>query len=113
LTNLVGNAFKFTQRGSVTVSAEEQGEWVELKVSDTGIGIAEDARDLIFEPFRQADSAIGVKYGGVGLGLFIVKRLIGALGGGVEVESAVGVGTTFRLRLPRQLSQRMVLLPVA
>ena len=113
LANLVGNAFKFTPAGSVDVAAQARGEEIEISVSDTGIGISEEARALIFEPFSQADASIGVKYGGVGLGLFIVRRLVHALGGDVGVESEVGRGTVFRVRLPRELRPRTSVLPAA
>ncbi len=102
LTNLVGNAFKFTREGTVTVDAVEHGEWVEISVADTGIGIAAEAHEVIFEPFRQADSTVAAQYGGVGLGLFIVKRLVDALGATLAMESELGRGTTFRLHLPRE-----------
>jgi PAS domain S-box-containing protein len=101
LTNLVTNALKFTREGSVTVSVGADRDGVEFAVADTGMGIPEDAQELVFEPFRQADDTVRTKYGGVGLGLFIVKRLADALGAQVGLESAVGRGTTFRVRLPR------------
>jgi PAS domain S-box-containing protein len=101
LTNLVGNAFKFTPRGRVEVRVAGGPEAVEIVVRDTGIGIPPEVQEAIFEPFRQADATIGTRYGGVGLGLFIVRRLVEALGGEVGVESAVGGGATFRVRLPR------------
>ena len=101
LTNLVGNAFKFTAHGSVAVRVGATSETVEIAVSDTGMGIPRDVQRAIFEPFRQADATIGTRYGGVGLGLFIVHRLIAALGGHIGVESEVGRGTTFRISLPK------------
>ena len=101
LTNLVGNAFKFTTDGRVTVHVGEERDAVEIAVRDTGIGIPPEVQQAIFEPFRQADVTIGAQYGGVGLGLFIVQRLVDALGGEVAVESAVGEGATFRVRLPK------------
>ncbi len=105
LVNLLGNALKFTKVGSITVTAG----WVEnsnsesvlqLSVSDTGIGIAEEKLPLIFEAFTQADGSITRRYGGTGLGLTIVKELATAMGGKVHVTSAVGVGTTFLVSLP-------------
>jgi len=102
LKNLVGNAVKFTERGRVTVAAQARNGGVELAVSDTGIGIAPDAQQLIFEPFRQVDGGSTRRYGGAGLGLYIVRRLLEALGGSIAVESALGHGATFRVWLPRQ-----------
>jgi PAS domain S-box-containing protein len=101
LTNLITNALKFTPAGRVTVRVRADGGEVEIAVSDTGIGIAPEAQTQIFEPFRQADAAIGQQYGGVGLGLYIVRRLTEALGGTISVESAPGAGATFRVRLPQ------------
>jgi PAS domain S-box-containing protein len=98
--NLVGNAIKFTPRGRVTVRAQAQPAGVEIGVSDTGIGIAPEAQALIFEPFRQVDSAATRRYAGSGLGLHIVKRLLEVLGGTVSVQSALGHGSTFRVWLP-------------
>jgi signal transduction histidine kinase len=97
--NLVRNALKFTHRGRVEVSAgRASAGGVELRVRDTGIGIGPESRDLIFEPFRRAvDEDL---YGGVGLGLHIVRRLVETLGGAIEVESEVGRGSTFTVRLP-------------
>jgi len=101
LKNLVGNAIKFTDRGSITVAGAASDGGVELTVSDTGIGIAAAQQQAIFEPFNQLESA-GMRRGGAGLGLYIVKRLIDALGGTIGVESAPGKGATFRVWLPRQ-----------
>jgi signal transduction histidine kinase len=103
LKNLIGNAAKFTSCGTVTVAAQPVGEGVEFSVTDTGIGIAPDAQAVIFEPFRQADRSVAATYGGVGLGLYIVRRLLDLLGGIVAVESAVGRGSTFRAWVPRDL----------
>jgi signal transduction histidine kinase len=100
LKNLIGNAIKFTDRGRVTVAARARDGGVEFSVSDTGIGIPEEARTLIFEPFRQADSSSTRRHGGAGLGLYIVRRLLDRLGGTITVESAVGRGATFRVWLP-------------
>jgi signal transduction histidine kinase len=98
LRNLVHNALKFTPAGEVCVevAAMPQGG-VMFSVRDTGVGIPAAALPYVFEMFRQVPGSGG---GGVGLGLHIVRRFVGALDGTVEVTSTVGVGTTFVLRLP-------------
>lgn len=102
LNNLINNAIKFTQRGTITVSARDMGseERVEFRVDDTGPGIPEGHLKTIFEPFHQEAGVGGNPYGGVGLGLAIVERHAELLGAEVSVRSAIGVGTTFTLRLP-------------
>ncbi len=100
LKNLVANAIKFTDVGSVTIRATRSADGVEIAVSDTGIGIPPDTQAIIFEPFRQAESSMTRRYGGVGLGLYIARRLIDLLGGEISVESAAGRGSTFRVWLP-------------
>ena len=101
LKNLVGNALKFTEHGSVAIRAARRADGVEIAVSDTGIGIPPDTQAIIFEPFRQAEPSLTRRYGGVGLGLYIARRLIEMLGGTISVESDIGHGSTFRVRLPR------------
>ena len=101
LLNVVGNAVKFTHRGEVRVSVTSQpleDGRVELHfgVSDTGIGIPESARALIFKAFRQADGSTSRSYGGTGLGLTISLQLVRLMGGDIGVESEPGLGTTFR-----------------
>ena len=102
LFNLVGNAVKFTERGSVTVTASSVGTGIVVSVSDTGCGIAPDLLTRIFDPFVQAQdpSHSADRAGGTGLGLSICRRLVEAMGGELEVESELGKGTTFRARLP-------------
>jgi signal transduction histidine kinase len=102
IKNLVSNAVKFTEQGTVTVAARGGADSVEIRVSDTGIGIPAEALPFIFEPFHQLDATANPRYGGTGLGLHIVKRLLELLGGRVEVESVVGQGSTFRIWLPAQ-----------
>jgi signal transduction histidine kinase len=107
LKNLLHNAFKFTEDGLVTVTvsptpASPTPERVEFEVADTGVGISPELLDSIFEPFQQADSSSTRTYGGVGLGLFIVRRLLDLLGGGIEVESEPGRGSRFRFWIPIQ-----------
>lgn len=100
IKNLVSNAIKFTPAGSVTIRVRPCGGGLEFAVIDTGIGIAPEARSLIFERFRQAHNSIMEQYGGVGLGLYIVQRLTEILGGWVSVESELGRGSTFRAWVP-------------
>lgn len=100
LKNLVGNAIKFTDRGRVTVAARADDGRVEITVADTGIGIAPEAMPIIFEAFRQADNSTTRRHGGVGLGLYITRRLLELLDGTITVDSEVGSGSTFRIALP-------------
>jgi len=106
VTNLVGNALKFTRQGGVTVRLLRSTRGHELSVEDTGIGIDEGALDRLFTPFTQGDSSIARRFGGTGLGLAIVDRLVARMGGHVEVESAPGVGTLFRVVLPLEAAER-------
>lgn len=100
IKNLIDNAMKFTEAGGVSVGIRARERGVEFAVSDTGIGISPEVRLIIFEPFRQADSSTTRRYGGVGLGLYIVHRLVDLLGGTLAVDSEVGRGSTFRVWLP-------------
>jgi two-component system CheB/CheR fusion protein len=113
LFNLVGNALKFTERGSVRIAAD----WMRqpggrgvllLHVADTGIGIPEDMQDMIFEPFTQAEAVFTKRFQGTGLGLAIVRRLVGFMDGGITLESALDQGTRIEVALrlsanPKQL----------
>ena len=102
LQNLINNAIKFTDHGRVTISARHLPEIrsVEFQVADTGIGIPKEIQPLIFDRFHQADSSDTRRYGGVGLGLYIVNTFTRLLGGTVELESVPGKGSTFTVRLP-------------
>lgn len=96
LVNLVGNAVKFTSEGEVRIHARSlEGELVEFRVTDTGIGIAASDLESIFETFTQVDSSYSRRYQGTGLGLAICKRLVRMLGGTIRVESQVGHGSDF------------------
>ena len=101
LTNLIGNAVKFTERGSVMVAVYPHEGGVEWWVTDTGSGIAPEVQAVMFERFRQGHGAAARHYGGVGLGLHIVKCLLELLHSTIVVESEVGKGSTFRVRIPQ------------
>jgi two-component system sensor histidine kinase/response regulator len=100
LVNLLGNAIKFTHEGEIAVHAARVGDKVRFDVRDTGVGIAPSVRKRIFEPFTQADSSLSRRYGGAGLGLSIVVRLLDAMGGTVEVSSHPGSGSVFSFTVP-------------
>jgi signal transduction histidine kinase/CheY-like chemotaxis protein/HPt (histidine-containing phosphotransfer) domain-containing protein len=100
LVNLVGNAIKFTETGGVTVAARRLGGGedravMQIEVADTGIGIADDARQRLFHNFTQADETISRRFGGTGLGLAISKQIVELMGGSIGVESELGAGSTF------------------
>jgi len=107
MLNLISNAAKFTENGVITldVSREgaEEGGWVILSVSDTGIGMTEEQLGRLFEAFSQAESTTAKKYGGTGLGLAISRRFCRMMGGDVTVTSAPGEGSTFTMRIPAKV----------
>jgi signal transduction histidine kinase len=98
----LSNALKFTPRGSVTIvsSFDVRDRIVAIAVEDTGVGIAAESQAKVFEDFRQLDNSPARGYGGTGLGLSICRRLSQMLGGTIELQSAVGQGSTFTLKLP-------------
>lgn len=100
ITNLVGNAIKFTARGEVVVEANAEAEMIHLLVRDTGIGIPENRLGAIFEAFTQADGSTSRRFGGTGLGLTITRELALRMGGNIEVRSTVGLGSVFDVTLP-------------
>ena len=103
LLNLVGNAIKFTDGGCVTLaaSAENEGEEIVFQVRDTGLGIAAEHLPRVFDAFWQVDQAATRRAGGTGLGLHVTRRLVRLLGGDVLVESTLGAGSVFTIRMPR------------
>jgi two-component system chemotaxis sensor kinase CheA len=112
LENLINNAIKFTEAGSIIVAARlvensaqlsktgTHSRWVELAVADTGVGMPAESLALIFEKFCQLDATSTRLHGGVGIGLYLVKRFATVLGGDVMVESQVGKGSTFTVTIP-------------
>jgi two-component system, sensor histidine kinase and response regulator len=130
LLNLMGNAIKFTQRGGVELRVES-GEWrvegedaprsrlstldsrlVTFSVTDTGIGIAPETRERLFEPFTQADGSTSRKFGGTGLGLAIARRLVELMGGEIGVESEIGAGSTFWFTVPFRRRSPVRVVPI-
>jgi len=106
LINLVGNACKFTKQGHVILSARAltiaRRDWIEISVSDSGIGMTPEQVEKLFQPFVQADASTTRRFGGTGLGLAITARLAELMGARLSVDSLPGVGSTFSLRLPRK-----------
>ncbi len=106
--NLLSNALKFTPTGSVTIAVgfDARSRMMTIAVRDTGVGIPDEARGRIFEDFRQLDDSPTRGYGGTGLGLSICRRLAQMLDGSIDLESEVGQGSTFTLRLPVRARRR-------
>jgi len=100
LGNLLGNAAKFTEDGTVTLRVDAEGEFSVFRVEDSGIGMTPEEQIKVFSEFVQADSSTTRKYGGTGLGLTLVQRLTEMLDGTVELESEPGSGTTVTIRVP-------------
>ena len=106
ITNLVGNAIKFTNVGEVVVSGRcEDAKWV-VSVTDTGVGLTEEAAAHVFEPFWQVDGSTSRRFGGTGLGLAIASQLVEAMNGSIHVSSRPGSGTVFEVALPIHAAQR-------
>lgn len=105
LLNLLGNAVKFTEQGSIHIAVESpKPNWLRFTVTDTGIGIAPEALGRLFQQFEQGEQSIHRRYGGSGLGLAISQRLATALGGAISVQSTLGVGSRFTIDLPLPVS---------
>ena len=100
LTNLIGNAIKFTEHGQVVLSITREQDQLHFNIQDTGIGIASERLERIFEPFTQADASVTRRYGGTGLGTTICKQLVELMGGKIWLDSLVGIGTHFHVLLP-------------
>jgi signal transduction histidine kinase len=107
LLNLMSNANKFTERGTICIAARQQQggsrDWVTISVSDTGIGMTTEQMGKLFQEFSQADASTTRKYGGTGLGLVISRRFCQMMGGDITVASEPGRGSTFTIRLPRMV----------
>jgi signal transduction histidine kinase len=110
LFNLLSNAAKFTEGGAITLDVAREAvggaDWVAFSVSDTGIGIAPEQIGKLFQAFSQVEASTARKYGGTGLGLVITRHLCQMMGGDVTVESELGVGSTFTIRLPAEVVER-------
>lgn len=108
LLNLLSNACKFTERGSLTLEATREVKdgtvWVMLRVTDTGIGMAPEQMENLFQVFSQADESTTRKYGGTGLGLSISQHFCQMMGGKITVESALGKGSVFTIQLPAEVT---------
>jgi signal transduction histidine kinase len=103
LYNILNNAIKFSsENGRVNISAELKEEMIEISIKDEGIGIHEADYDRVFHPFVQIDESISRKYGGLGLGLALVKRFVELHGGKVWVNASPGKGSTFTFRIPKK-----------
>lgn len=118
LLNLLSNAIKFTHQGGVTLEASSRARdsaSIDLvfRIIDTGIGIPEEQRRVVFEAFRQADGSITRKYGGSGLGLAIASRLVERMGGEMHLESTIGHGSAFTIVLPSPIAEREPVVPAA
>ena len=103
LNNLLSNAFKFTEHGTVTIEADHDATQLRLHVVDTGPGIPGHLHETIFERFRQGDDRVSYQHGGTGLGLALARALAELMGGTLTVQSTVGVGSRFTLSLPKSL----------
>lgn len=112
LFNLLSNACKFTEQGTISLKASrktiDHDDWIIFKVTDTGIGMAEEQMANLFQPFTQADSSTSRRYGGTGLGLAITKRFCEMMGGNITVESEPDQGSTFTVRLPAMVDKNIV-----
>ncbi|CUW39307.1 putative Signal transduction histidine kinase [Magnetospirillum sp. XM-1] len=113
LFNLLSNASKFTNDGTITLTGRRQDSWVEFVVRDTGIGMTPEQLDRLFQAFQQADASTTRKFGGTGLGLAISRTFCRMMGGDITVESQPGKGTSFTVRLPSMVADPKTARPAA
>jgi signal transduction histidine kinase len=106
IINLLGNAIKYTQQGFVAIEVAHAGGEHRVSVSDSGPGIAEDQRARVFEPFEQIEKVEHKHLPGIGLGLTLVKQIVAALGGRIELQSELGVGSAFTVVFPSATMER-------
>jgi two-component system, NtrC family, sensor kinase len=104
LFNLLSNAAKFTERGTIEVTVRREAEWLTFAVRDSGIGMTPEQAGRLFQAFTQADASTTRRFGGTGLGLTISRHFCQLMGGDIVVESAPGVGSTFTIRLPAEVA---------
>jgi PAS domain S-box-containing protein len=106
LFNLISNASKFTENGSITLNATRlEGRWIEIEIRDTGIGMTLEQADKLFQPFAQAEASTSKKFGGTGLGLVISRMFCRLMGGDITMQSRYGEGSTFTIRIPARVEQ--------
>ncbi len=107
LLNLLSNACKFTQQGTILLEVAREShqgaDWVEFRVVDTGIGVAQEQVGKLFQPFTQVHADSDRRYGGTGLGLALSRKFCQMMGGDIAVESTVGKGSTFTIKLPAEV----------
>jgi signal transduction histidine kinase len=107
---LLSNAAKFTQEGTITLNVQRRkrqaGDWIEIQVQDTGIGIAESDIGRLFQNFGQANPSTSTKYGGTGLGLALSQKLCALMGGGISANSELGQGSCFTIRVLAWMATR-------
>jgi PAS domain S-box-containing protein len=111
IQNIINNAIKYTESGKISVNLNEENidsvKWIVIAVKDTGIGISEKSLSLIFESFRQVSEGLNRKFEGVGLGLTITKKFVELMGGKIDVQSKVGFGSTFIIKFPLIVSNKI------
>ena len=106
LFNLLSNATKFTERGTIRLDVQRNGRMMRFSITDSGIGMTPDQQSKLFQAFTQADASISTKYGGTGLGLVVCRRFCQLMGGEVTVVSEYGRGSTFTMILPIQVAEQ-------